>query len=306
MAEPQPRAALHDLGRRVADRDAAGDRAARPDPAAGQRLRTGLRHVTDNTVLLAMATPVLLLVVIYLIYAVDRLPPAQGRRAGRPGGARQRAPADGVDRHHLGARAVAGGLRHGAPGAKTARARAADRRRWSCRSGKKLQVQVIAQQWAFTYRFPEYGGVEMPHLELPVEPDGRTARHLARRDPLLLGLPARRQGGRQPERRQRRVRQADARTDLRSALRRAVRDLARRDVRPRPRRQPRGVRHVDRRTADASSRRRRRRCRRTARPTSPNRRGAPNEHDDRVAAPSPHPSRARCGGGWSASTCSAP
>lgn len=30
-----------------------------------------------------------------------------------------------------------------------------------------LQVQVIAQQWAFTYRFPQYGGVETAHLELP-------------------------------------------------------------------------------------------------------------------------------------------
>lgn len=35
-------------------------------------------------------------------------------------------------------------------------------------SGPKLQVQVIAQQWAFTYRYPSYGGVETPHLELPV------------------------------------------------------------------------------------------------------------------------------------------
>ena len=34
-------------------------------------------------------------------------------------------------------------------------------------SGPKLQVQVIAQQWEFTYRFPSYGGLETPHLELP-------------------------------------------------------------------------------------------------------------------------------------------
>ncbi len=34
--------------------------------------------------------------------------------------------------------------------------------------GKKLQVQVIGQQWEFTYRWPEYGGVETPHIELPV------------------------------------------------------------------------------------------------------------------------------------------
>ena len=30
-----------------------------------------------------------------------------------------------------------------------------------------LQVQVIAQQWAFTYRWPTYGGVQTPHLEIP-------------------------------------------------------------------------------------------------------------------------------------------
>jgi cytochrome c oxidase subunit 2 len=36
-------------------------------------------------------------------------------------------------------------------------------------SGHPLQVQVIAQQWAFTYRFPSFGGVETAHLELPVD-----------------------------------------------------------------------------------------------------------------------------------------
>jgi cytochrome c oxidase subunit II len=30
-----------------------------------------------------------------------------------------------------------------------------------------LQVQVIGQQWKFTFRFPSYGGVETDHLELP-------------------------------------------------------------------------------------------------------------------------------------------
>ena len=31
-----------------------------------------------------------------------------------------------------------------------------------------LQVQVIAQQWYFTYRYPDYAGVESLHLMLPV------------------------------------------------------------------------------------------------------------------------------------------
>jgi cytochrome c oxidase subunit II len=38
-------------------------------------------------------------------------------------------------------------------------------------AGDPLEVQVIAQQWEFTYRFPSFGGVETPHLALPVDRD---------------------------------------------------------------------------------------------------------------------------------------
>jgi cytochrome c oxidase subunit II len=34
--------------------------------------------------------------------------------------------------------------------------------------GSELTVQVIAQQWYFTYRYADYGGVETTHLYLPV------------------------------------------------------------------------------------------------------------------------------------------
>ncbi len=34
-------------------------------------------------------------------------------------------------------------------------------------SGPKLPVQVIAQQWQFTYRYPSYGGLETSQLVLP-------------------------------------------------------------------------------------------------------------------------------------------
>jgi cytochrome c oxidase subunit 2 len=34
--------------------------------------------------------------------------------------------------------------------------------------GPPLEVQVIAQQWQFTYRYPSLGGIESPHLVLPV------------------------------------------------------------------------------------------------------------------------------------------
>jgi cytochrome c oxidase subunit II len=33
--------------------------------------------------------------------------------------------------------------------------------------GKALDVQVIGQQWEFTYRYPTFGGLETPHLILP-------------------------------------------------------------------------------------------------------------------------------------------
>jgi cytochrome c oxidase subunit II len=38
-------------------------------------------------------------------------------------------------------------------------------------SGDPMQVQVIGQQWNWTYRFPSFGGVETPQLELPVDQD---------------------------------------------------------------------------------------------------------------------------------------
>src|SRR5258708_38589782 len=35
--------------------------------------------------------------------------------------------------------------------------------------GHKLQVQVIGQQWTFTYRYPSYGGLETPQLVVPAD-----------------------------------------------------------------------------------------------------------------------------------------
>jgi len=38
---------------------------------------------------------------------------------------------------------------------------------WSPNSNEVLPVQVIAQQWKFTYRYPTFGGFESPFLILP-------------------------------------------------------------------------------------------------------------------------------------------
>ena len=76
-----------------------------------------------------------------------------------------------------------------------------------------LQIQVIAQQWAFTYRCPSYGGVETPQPRDSGEHPGRVPRHLARRDPLVLGVSARREGRREPWPGQHRLRQHEGAVD---------------------------------------------------------------------------------------------
>jgi cytochrome c oxidase subunit II len=39
---------------------------------------------------------------------------------------------------------------------------------WQPSTQNRLQVQVIGQQWAFTYRFPQFGGMETTQLVLPL------------------------------------------------------------------------------------------------------------------------------------------
>ena len=39
---------------------------------------------------------------------------------------------------------------------------------WKPHVNQLLKVQVIGQQWAFTYRFPQFGGIETTQLELPI------------------------------------------------------------------------------------------------------------------------------------------
>jgi cytochrome c oxidase subunit 2 len=39
---------------------------------------------------------------------------------------------------------------------------------WKPNTNNLLQVQVIGQEWAFTYRFPQFGGMETTQLELPL------------------------------------------------------------------------------------------------------------------------------------------
>jgi len=44
----------------------------------------------------------------------------------------------------------------------------AQSRTWTPNSNTMLEVQVIGQQWAWTYRYPQFGGMESSELMLPV------------------------------------------------------------------------------------------------------------------------------------------
>ncbi len=135
-------------------------------PGNGSEQASG--QVTDNTVLLAMATPVLLLVVIYLIYAMIYFRQAKGgvlEGSAVRGDARLQTSWIVVTSVLVLSLAVYGTVRleagYGSGSGSGPNPLTAP-------SGPKLPVQVIAQQWKFTYRYPTYGGVETPHLVLPV------------------------------------------------------------------------------------------------------------------------------------------
>jgi cytochrome c oxidase subunit II len=140
-----------------------------PKLPPGKASDTASGQVTDNTVLMAMAVPVLLLIVTYIVYAIVNFRQVRGEEAFLEGPA---------VRGHAGMQTfwivTTSALVLALAGYGTVRL-FADNGAGSGSgpspltkpSGKKLVVQVIAQQWYFTYRWPEYGGVETPHLVLP-------------------------------------------------------------------------------------------------------------------------------------------
>jgi cytochrome c oxidase subunit II len=128
-------------------------------------------QVTDNTVLLGLATPVALAVLVYFLYACVAFrerdqsvvldgPPIRGNAT--------------IQLWwlvvttllvlFLAAFGSAELLSDGSGGGQGPNPIAAPAQ---AKGDPPLQVQVIAQQWQFTYRWPGYGGVETQHLELP-------------------------------------------------------------------------------------------------------------------------------------------
>jgi cytochrome c oxidase subunit 2 len=129
-------------------------------------------QVTDNIVLLTAATPVALAVIVYFGYALWAF------REPNPAGAV-------VDGPHITGNssvqfwwlivttvlvlflAAYGSIRLLADGSGGGQGPNPIAAPAEASSDPPLQVQVIAQQWQFTYRYPGYGGVETQHLELP-------------------------------------------------------------------------------------------------------------------------------------------
>ena len=121
----------------------------------------------DYTVLAALATPVLTLVVLYLGYAVIYFRQPKGGMLEGPavrGHARVQTTWIVVTSLMVLAVAVFGTVRLEADyGAGSG----SGPNPLTVPKGPKLPVQVIAQQWLFTYRYPTYGGVETTELYLP-------------------------------------------------------------------------------------------------------------------------------------------
>jgi cytochrome c oxidase subunit 2 len=134
----------------------------------GKSTEQAAGQVTDNTVLLAMATPVLLLVVLYLAYSSIYFRQAKGGAVlegpAIRGDARLQTTWIIVTTALVLSLAAYGTVRlltdegAGSGSGPTP---------LTVPKGPKLPVQVIGQQWAFTYRYPTYGGVEVPHLVIP-------------------------------------------------------------------------------------------------------------------------------------------
>jgi len=141
-----------------------------PNMPPGDWTNAGKSQVFDNTVLLAVMTPFTVFILVYIGYAVTmfRAKPDEELRDGPP------------IRGHFVSQvvwlvtttaavlflAIFGSAElfasNGSGGGSGPNPIATP-------GGNVLPVQVIGQQWEFTYRYPTYGGVETAQLVLPVD-----------------------------------------------------------------------------------------------------------------------------------------
>jgi cytochrome c oxidase subunit II len=133
-------------------------------PGKGSSQAAG--QVTDNTVLTAVMTPIICLILVYFSYALivfRRRGSAVEEGAAIRGNARAQTlwiAATSAVVLFLAGYGTWALLQNGAGGGQGPTPVAVPR-------GAKLPVQVIAQQWEFTYRYPTYGGLETSQLVIP-------------------------------------------------------------------------------------------------------------------------------------------
>jgi len=140
-----------------------------PNMPPGNSSEGASAQVRDNTVLLVVLTPFTVFILAYLAYAIAAFRLADGDATQDGPGIRGHMPSQiawlaattaavlflaAFGTVELYASNGAGGGSGSDPIARP--------------SGKVFQVQVIGQQWEFTYRYPSYGGVETAELVLPV------------------------------------------------------------------------------------------------------------------------------------------
>lgn len=139
--------------------------------APGNGSDQATEQVFDNTVMTAIVTPVICLLVVFFAYVlvVHRAPRGQELRDGPPLRTDATVQVIWVTLSSATVLFLAGFgtfelLQNGSGGGQGPNPIAIP-------GGDKIPVQVIAQQWQFTYRYPTYGGVETPQLVLPADTD---------------------------------------------------------------------------------------------------------------------------------------
>jgi cytochrome c oxidase subunit II len=135
-------------------------------PGNGSAEATG--QVFDNEVLVSVITPVCVFVLLFLVYALGNFRSRTAELVDGPpvrGNVRIQVTWIVVTTAAVLGLAAFGSyelLQSGSGGGQGPSAAFAP-----AGSSHALDVQVIGQQWEFTYRYPTFGGVETPHLVLP-------------------------------------------------------------------------------------------------------------------------------------------
>jgi cytochrome c oxidase subunit II len=136
-------------------------------PGSGSVQAAG--QTSDNTWILAIITPVICLILVYFAYALARFraPAGEPLVDGPPVRVHTGTLVTWVVLSTVTVLFLAGFgtyelLQNGSGGGQGPSPIAIP-------SGPKMQVQVIAQQWEFTYRYPAFGGLETSHLVLPAD-----------------------------------------------------------------------------------------------------------------------------------------